>query len=124
MIINFGINNAAHFKEVQYKTYYIKLINAIKAVSPDTIIIIQSVFPVTYEYSQSSSITNEIIDNINVWGKEIALEMGVAYLDTQSILRDENNGLIERFCVGDGIHLNAEAYELILKYISTHSIYQ
>ena len=124
VILNYGINNSANFKEIQFKTYYEKLINAIKDASPDTIIIIQSVYPVTKSYSDSSSITNDILDKINVWAKEVALDNGLPYLDVQSILKDSNNALKQEYAAEDGYHLNEDAYSEIIKYIRTHSIYQ
>lgn len=120
VIITLGVNGADKFTELKYKTYYKKLINAIKEESPDTTIILQSVFPVTKDYS--GGITNSGIDRLNGWVKEIAFQEGLHYLDTQSILKDEQGAQIERYNNGDGIHMNAEAYTAILQYIRTHAI--
>ena len=51
VIITLGVNGADRFSETAYKTYYNKLINAIKLSSPSTKIILQSAFPVTKDYS-------------------------------------------------------------------------
>jgi lysophospholipase L1-like esterase len=122
VIITIGVNGADNFRENQFKTYYLKLINAIKAESPNTKIILQSVFPVTKEYSDRDiGITNEGIDRINEWVKKIAQEANVKYLDTQSILKDENGAQRIEYNEDDGVHMNAQAYTLILNYIRTHA---
>ena len=123
VIITLGVNGADSFSEVKYKTYYNKLINKIKELSPDTKIILQSAFPVTDEYSnRDNGISNSSIDNLNQWLKEIACDQELPYLDTQSILKNENGDMKEEYSEGDGVHMNPLAYEAILEYIRTHAI--
>ena len=123
VIITVGVNGADNFSEIAYKTYYKKLINAIKETSPQTKIIIQSVFPVEYAFSeQQNGISNQGIDRLNAWAKEIAVDCSVRYLDTQSVLKNENGAMIPSHSEGDGVHMNAEAYEKIIEYIKTHAI--
>ena len=123
LIITLGVNNASRFTEKQYKTYYGKLIDAIKKASPSTTIIIQSTFPVTESFSNNGTvITNEAIDRNNEWAKEIAKDYGLRYLDTQSILKNEHGAQIEEYGNGDGVHLNEDAYKAILYYIRTHAV--
>ena len=95
VIITVGVNGADRFTETRYKTYYKKLIKSIKDTSPNTTVILQSVFPVTEDYSsQNIGITNEGINRLNEWVKEIAFDEGLKYLDTQSILKNENGAQI------------------------------
>ena len=123
LIITVGVNGADSFTKVKYSTYYKKLINAIKEASPDTKIILQSVFPVEKYYSEKDNgISNEGINLLNEWAKEIAADCSVRYLDTQSILKNENGAMIEDFSEGDGVHMNASAYKKIIDYIKTHPI--
>ena len=123
VIITIGVNGADNFTETKYKTYYKKLIDAIQEVSPDTKIILQSVFPVTKYYSdQDKGITNTGIDRLNEWAKDIAFEEGLKYLDTQSILKDNDGAQIEAYGEQDGVHMNADAYNAIIEYIKTHAI--
>ncbi len=123
VIITIGVNGADNFTETKYKTYYKKLIDAIQEESPDTKIILQSVFPVTKDYSDAGhGITNVGIDRLNIWAKEIAFEEGLRYLDTQSILKDENGAQIEHYGENDGVHMNADAYNAIIEYIKTHAV--
>lgn len=124
VIITVGVNGADLFTEQKYKTYYKKLIRGIREVSPDTDIILQSVFPVTKEYSDAHDgvITNDGIDTLNEWAKEIALDEGLRYLDTCSILKDKNGAQLSKYSEGDGVHMNKEAYITILEYIRTHAL--
>lgn len=123
LILTIGVNNASRFSEKQYKTFYGKLIAAIKEASPNTKIIIQSTFPIEKYFSdQEKAITNDAIDRNNKWAKEIAEEYGLKYLDTQSILKNDDGALKEGYGNGDGVHLNEKAYEAIIHYIRTHPI--
>ncbi len=124
VIITVGVNGSDLFTESRYKTYYKKLIRGIREVSPETEIILQSVFPVTKEYSDDHEgvITNAGIDRLNEWAKEIALDEGLRYLDSCSVLKDLNGAQLEDYGEGDGVHMNAQAYEAILTYIRTHAL--
>ncbi len=121
LILTLGVNGANNFTETTYKTYYKKLINKIKEISPETSIIIQSVFPVT-SYYKANAIGKEGIDRVNAWGLELAKECSVRFLDTQSILKDENGFMIEEYSNGDGIHMNEKGYTKALEYIRTHAL--
>jgi lysophospholipase L1-like esterase len=123
VIITIGVNGADSFTEAKYKSYYKKLLTAIMEQSPDTDIILQSVFPVTKEYSDRDiGITNAGIDQLNEWVKEIAFDLGLSYLDTQSILKNDVGAQIESYNEEDGVHMNATAYAKILEYIRTHPL--
>ncbi len=123
VIITIGVNGADNFTETQYKSYYKKLIHEIQLESPSTKIILQSVFPVTKDYSDyPNGVSNDGIDRLNEWAKEIAFEEELYYLDTQSILKGENGAQLECYSVKDGVHMNSEAYDAIINYIRTHAI--
>lgn len=119
VIITIGLNRCGGFNEKEFKTYYSKLIDEIALISPNTRIILQSVFPVTQDFSASTenSITNERIDLINSWTEELCDKYMLQYLDTQSVLKDAKGNLVEEYCVGDGVHLTEKAYRVILEYI-------
>lgn len=126
MVLTIGLNGSHTFTESIYKSSYGKLIEAIKEASPNTKIILQSVFPVAANESAWTSLTpaelNLRIDQVNAWAKDLTTEYdNVRYLDTQSVLRDEDAFLKASYESGDGIHLTREAYLAILKYIRTHA---
>ena len=128
IVLTFGLNGAVQnvkMGEEYFKRCYKKLIDAIRTSSPSTNIIIQSAFPVAENmdmsaYSVSLKTLNEYIDLQNAWAYSLACEEDCKYLDTSSILKDENNNLKIEYQVGDGHHLTTEAYKQILYYIRTH----
>lgn len=121
LIITLGADwGVSYLSEEEFKTCYDKLVKAVLKASPKTTLILQSIFPVT---AACSSLDNDRIDTANTWVKEVAASNECYYLDTQSILKDENNCLSADYSAGgDGIHLNQAAYEAILAYIRTHSV--
>ena len=121
LIITLGTDwGVSYLNETDFKDCYSRLIKDIQKASPDTTIILQSIFPVT---ATCTSLDNGKIDNANRWVRAIAAENNCHYLDTQSILKDENNCLKAEYCnSSDGIHLGKNAYEAILQYIRTHAV--
>ena len=119
LVITLGIDYGVYYYRNDLKVfakYYEKLLDEIAVASPDTKIILQSIFPVT---ADSKSITNEMIENANTAIREIAARRGLLYLDTQSVLRDSDGFLKKEYCYSeDGIHLTNAAYQRILAYIS------
>lgn len=123
MVITLGINGISFMKEDSFKTVYTALIHGILERSPDTKIILQSIFPRALEGNENyASISQKMIDTGNIWVQEIARECNVYYLDTQSVLKDENGYLRSEYGVGDGIHISREGYQVILQFIRTHPI--
>ncbi len=121
LIITLGTDwGVSYLSEQEFKDCYSKLVRQIKEASPDTVIILQSIFPVTKD---CTVLNNQKIDTANTWVKAIAAENGCRYLDTQSVLKDGSNCLKAEYCNStDGIHLTASAYEAILAYIRTHAV--
>ena len=125
MVLSFGLNGILNFIKDKslYVNNYHKLIQTVRDASPDTKIILQTVYPVRSAngFSVDTETLNGYIQTLNEWLSEIAnTHTGVALFDTASVLRDENNLLNAKYDVGDGIHLNAEAYRAVLRYLSEH----
>ena len=122
LVINLGINGVSYLKEADFKAHYTALIQAVQEASPDTGIILQSIYPVM-DTCTTEGIDNTKIDTANKWVKAVAAENGCRYLDVQSILKDDKNNLKAEYCNNpDGIHLGKNAYEAILEYIRTHAL--
>lgn len=122
IIITVGLENGvAYCNEEKFKEYYKELINSIKDSSPETNIILQSVFPISKEAEQATpNIANDRIDTANSWIAEICEESSVKYLNTASVLKDSRGYLATEYDSGDGITLNEEGYKAMLNYIRTH----
>ncbi len=120
MVINLGINwGVSYLSETDFKACYTALIKEIQKASPDTVILLQSIYPVTAE---CSACDNAKIDTANRWVKAVAFENNCRYLDTQVVLKNADNCLREDYAISDGIHLTTEAYAAILGYIRTHAV--
>lgn len=122
IVITLGIDNGVGYcTEEKFTEYYKKLIQTISEASPETKIILQSVFPVSKGYEKKSdSIDNDKIDRANEWIEKIAQETSVRYLDTSSCLKDDKGKLDAKYDSGDGLHLNTNGYVAIIEYIRTH----
>lgn len=124
LVITLGVNGVAFMNETYFKTEYSKIIKGIAAVSPDTKIILQSMFPVARSYRHIDQINNEKISAGNGWiaalADSLSEEYGVRYIDTASALVDEEGHLPEHLQNGDGMHLNEAGYEIELDYIRVH----
>lgn len=120
MVITLGVNGVSMMDEDYFKSEYTSLVTGIQEKSPDTKIILQSIFPVAASYEYLGSINNEKITRANQWVAEVAEDTGVRYLDTQTVLAGEDGWLPESYQNGDGLHLNETSFGLVLDYIRTH----
>ena len=121
LIITLGLNNgASYYSEDQFKQCYRILLNSIFNASSETIVILQSLFPVA-ESCKVAVYTPERLELCNSWICDLAVEYGIKYLDTFSILSNDRGYLKPEYDNGgDGIHLNAEGLHAVVQYIRTH----
>ncbi|MBQ8208796.1 MAG: hypothetical protein IJZ89_08700 [Clostridia bacterium] len=118
LVITLGVEGVTFLDEEAFKEQYTALVEAIKTSSPNTKIILQSIFPVA---STLTKLNNDLIDKANGWVREIAENTGVRYLDTQSVMKDENGALDPKYDNGgNGINLNDTGFTAVLNYIRTH----
>ena len=84
--------------------------------SPDTVLVLQSIFPVA---KSCNVITNEMIDRANEIVRAIAADRGLVFVDQKPVLADAEGYLRDEYCSSeDGIHLTASAYDAILNKLS------
>ena len=123
LIITLGLNNgASYYSEDEFKQCYRILLNAVTEASEDTTVILQSLFPVA-KSCKIRTFTPERIRICNGWICDLASEYGIYYLDTFSVLCDENGYLYPEYDNGgDGIHLNANGLDAVLSYVKTHGL--
>ena len=123
IVITLGVNGISYMNEEYFKSSYSKLVGIIQKESPDTHIILQSIFPVATNWEKTKSINNEKITNANAWIRAVAEDCGVHYLDTISVLAvDEGGYLPQSYQNGDGLHLSPAACDIVLNYIRTHAL--
>ena len=122
LIMTLGLNGVSFMGEDYFKSEYIKVIEMIKGVSPDTIMILQSIFPIAESYRNQNQINNEKITAANEWIAAVANETNVKYLNTYTALVGEDGFLPAAYQNGDGMHFNEVGFEIELNYIRTHAI--
>lgn len=120
LVITLGVDYGVYYyrdKPEPFRHYYEKLLSVIESASPDTVMILQSIFPVG---RSSTAITNDMINRANEIIRIIAKERGLIYVDQQPILADSEGYLRKEYCYSeDGIHLTAPAYDAILAQLTT-----
>ncbi len=127
LVLSFGLNGIADFvsNKSLYVDNYNKLIRAVRAASPRTRILLQTVYPVTadcHTWKEDGATVSAHTRLLNGWLTEIAeMHDRVRVVDTASVLTDTDGCLRPEFdFCGDGIHLTKKAYEQILYYLRTH----
>ena len=126
LVLSFGINGILRFAENPelYVNNYQKLIQTVQTASPDTKIILQTVYPVRAAngFSVDTDTLNRYITLLNSQLPKIAAQNeNVRIADTASVLKDTDGKLLAAYDAGDGLHLNKQAYEAILHYLGTHA---
>lgn len=121
MLLTLGVNGVSFMDEQWFVDEYTALINNIKAASPDTKIILNSIYPVAKSYPSIEYISNEKIAAANIWIQKIAENTGSKYLNTYEVLVDTDGSLPEASHNGDGIHLSGETFGIVMEYIRTHA---
>ena len=102
---------------------YEELISRAKEASPDTIIIVESIFPVDSRYNNASSLNNTKINNYNYYLAEVCERQGVYFLNTAEVLKNSEGYLRSEYCYqSDGIHLTPDGNIALIDYVRRHGI--
>ncbi|HFX6399163.1 MULTISPECIES: GDSL-type esterase/lipase family protein [Acinetobacter] len=83
----------------------------------DKKVFINSVLPVTYQYTENSDkITiNQIVDLNHELKKFCSLKSNCEFINSYGSFADSSGFLKKSYDIGDGIHLNTEGYNLLIK---------
>jgi len=121
VVMTLGTNSAAYMEPAYFIKNYKKLIEGIKEVSPDTLIIVQAIPPVSSYYdSRTTGINNDKINKLNYYILEMCSELNIPFLNSAEVLKDENGALKDGYSIKDGIHLSKAGNEIIMKYFENH----
>ena len=121
MIVALGMNGVAFMGEEYFKREYRNVLDELKAASPDTRYILQSIYPVSRAYESRGIITNAMITRANSWILSLAEEYGYPYLDSFSCLIGKDGYAPAALMLPDGFHPNKAGLTLVLEYIRTHA---
>lgn len=117
IFISLGMNDIHMKTEEQFAEDYKNVIAEIKKVTPDSVIIVTAITPVS---RQTDFTKNEIIDSYNETLRRMVFDYNsndIFYANAARYLKDDSNYLITEFSSGDGIHLAASAYDYLLTYM-------
>jgi|GEM_PF-3008465 len=120
LVITLGVNGIAFMDRDWFLRDYTALVKSIQAVSPDTRIILNSIYPVADSWQYQGSINNDKIREANLWIEELAETLGARYLSSFDALVVDGK-LPEDRQNGDGLHLTGEAFGLVMTYLRTHA---
>ena len=120
MVITLGVNGVSSMDHDDFLREYSSLVTDIMALSPNTKVIINSIYPVASHYDLLKYINNENICRANTWLVEVAEQTGARFLNSISILMGNDGWLPYDYQNGDGLHLSPDAFQLVLDYIRTH----
>ena len=121
-----GVNGLDGFvrEPSRFTESYRALIDGVLAVSPDTRILLQSVYPVASAIGLDGDVDaqNAAIRRLNEQIEALAEQWeATRYVDTASVLTGGDGRLLSQYDSGDGIHLTNDAYRQILSYLRTHA---
>ena len=122
LIITLGLENGVPYcTKDAFIQYYEKLILQIKDASPNTKIILQSIFPVTRKFqSKNKAYSNDKIDQCNIWICELANKYQLRFLNSAEVLKTDSGVLNPEYANKEGSSLNYSGYIKVIEYIRTH----
>ena len=124
IIVSLGINGVAFMGEEKFFSEYAALLDELKESSPDSILVVQSILPVSQALeAENPQLANTIIDAYNRRLKTLTLEKGGRWLDTANLLKNAQGSLNTIYDSGDGLHFNKRAYQALFDYYDQHRIY-
>ena len=121
LLITLGVNGIAFMDEEWFIRDYTALVEMVRAASPDTKIILNSIYPVAASYQYLKDINNDRIRAANGWIERIAETTGTRFLNSYECLVGPDGFLPEESQNGDGLHLTGEAFGKVMEYIRTHA---
>jgi len=126
LVITLGANAVAIMTENYFMETYESLVKKAKEASPETLVIIQSIFPVDVKWdthaNTKKSINNTKINRLNYLLAEMCERNGVKFLNSATVLKDETGRLRKGYGYeSDGIHLLPEGNSKVIEYFRTHA---
>ncbi len=119
VILMFGDNECGWASLDDFEAQYKKVIGTIKEKLPDAKVYLVSVLPISYERSQQNQYGYNInsIAAANEKIKKVAADMGCAYVDAGSSIKN-SNGYLPDDASSDGCHLSKEYTRIWLSVVA------
>lgn len=120
LVMTMGSNSAGAMEPSYFIKKYKELLKGMMESSPESIIIVQSIPPVSKEMDAKGFLTNDKINKLNYYILEMCNELGIPFLNSAEVLKNSEGHLKEGYAITDGVHLSEAGNEKIMKYFQNH----
>ena len=117
MILNFGSFSSLWIDEEVFVTQASSMIEKIKNESPDTELVLISIYPVTQYGINNDHFNQGSINKCNFRLLELANKYNLKFLDVQTVLKDSSGYGNPNYYISDGFHLTSYGHSLVKEYI-------
>ena len=122
-----GTNSVSTMELDYFTEQYDQLLTDLKKASPNTVLIVQSILPVTIDYDTSGKkLNNDKINKMNYKLLELCAKHNIPFLNTQEVLKDSEGGLKKEYARNEsqtpGVHLTKEGNNVAIEYFKNHAI--
>jgi len=121
MILNFGTFSTEWISETTFISKANLMIEQIKEKSPNTKIILISLFPIR-KGENINNFRQNIINRFNFRILEMADKYDLKYLDAEEALKDSDGYGKDEYFKDDKFHLTGNGYRVLKEYIKTHAL--
>ena len=117
-----GVNELGWNGTEIYHNQYAKLIDRLREDHPDSLVVLQTLIPVSAKQeAKKSYVNNTRIAAYNEVIRQLAEEKQCPYVDVASAMTDEK-GCLRSEWTSDGVHLNTKGCKAWLEYLRTHPV--
>ena len=119
LVITRGVSGGAGIlPPEEFKRIYTEMLLSVRESSPETLVIVQSVLPLSSEsVNYYKKLTKQAVLDANSVISDICTGLSVPYIDTYPLLADNDGYLKKQFSNDSYMHLTKEAYDVILRNI-------
>ena len=117
-----GVNELGWNGTEIYHNQYAKLIDRLREDHPDSLVVLQTLIPVSAKQeAKKSYVNNTRIAAYNEVIRQLAEEKQCPYVDVAAAMTDEQ-GCLRSDWTSDGVHLNTKGSKAWLEYLRTHPV--
>ena len=122
LYVMLGVNELGWNGTEIYHNQYAKLIDRLREDHPDSLVVLQTLIPVSAKQeAKKSYVNNTRIAAYNEVIRQLAEEKQCPYVDVAAAMTDEQ-GCLRSDWTSDGVHLNTKGCKAWLEYLRTHPV--
>ena len=119
MILNLGTFSTNWISTDVFLNKSNELIEKIKTTSPDTRLILSSLYPIR-KGKNINDFEQKVIDTYNNYILEMAKKYNVSFLNVQSVLKASDGYAIDSYFLDDKFHFTNQGRKVFINYVKTH----